>query len=77
MCKSKIVLNGKTMALKPKPEVGQGRVDAYVLSLLAHYPNLDNDQITGLTMLDLNLFYDTAKPMVAQSLKNIHIGGKL
>jgi len=50
---------------------GQGTVDAYVLRLLSRYPNLDTKQIIGLTMFDLNLFYDAAKPMVETALLSI------
>ena len=50
---------------------GQGTMDAYVQRLLAKYPNLDTGQIIGLAMLDLNLFYDAAKPMVETALSNI------
>lgn len=52
--------------------VGQGQVDAYVLGLLSRNPDFDIDQVTGFTMIDLNLPYDEAKPMVKLALLNLH-----
>ena len=49
----------------------QGAVDAYVQQVVAKYPHFTIEQIIGLAMLDLSLFYNEAKQAVGQALKNL------
>lgn len=67
-----IKFNGCEYKLAPKEKVHQGAIDAWVLHAKGQHPEFDNDQLIGFAMLDFNLFYDDAKPMVEKALKSIH-----
>ena len=50
----------------------QAKVDARVLTLKGNHPEYNSEQLTGIIMLELNIFYNDAKPMVELALVNLN-----